>query len=149
MKLFKNIYGYILLLLIVTINTSSCKKSNSQPTVSPPSWSVDTSGKYPATMTAVLEAPPNMEASVADADKLGAFVGNECRGLGEIVTVNNKKIFFVMIRGTAAEQSMISFQYYQSLNSHLFKTNALLNFTVDGNYGTVDNPEVLDLIAAN
>ncbi len=148
MRLFKNEYSGIILSLLLVI-AAGCKKDTTQPTVSPPSWSVNTSGKYPLTMTAVLEPPPNLELYVASSDKLGAFVGNECRGIGEVVIANNKKVFFVMIRGTASEQSMISFKYYQSLNSHLFKTNAVLNFTVDSNYGTVDDPVELNLVPAN
>lgn len=142
-------YSYIIGLMLLGIMGTGCKKHHTQPVVPPPSWSVDTSGKYPATMTAVLEPPQNMEPYVTGSDKMGAFIGNECRGTGQIITVNNEKMFFIMIHGTASEQSVISFQYYRSWDQHLYKTSPFLNFTVDGNYGTADVPEILNLVPAN
>ncbi|HVX00415.1 MAG TPA: hypothetical protein VHA52_08280, partial [Candidatus Babeliaceae bacterium] len=55
--------------------------------------------------------------------------------------------FFILIHGTAAEQSKISFKYYTSWKSNLYQTDAFLDFSVDGNYGTADGPQVLDLKA--
>lgn len=142
-------YIWIFIFSLAAGCITGCKKHHTQPTTPPPSWSVDTSSKYPATMTAVLEPPQDMEPYVTSSDELGAFVGNECRGIGKIITVNNEKMFFVMIRGTASEQSVISFQYYRSWDKHLYKTGAFLNFTVDGNYGTADVPQILNLSPAN
>lgn len=46
---------------------------------------------------------------------------------------------------TASENSQISFSYWNAWRSVMYQTDAFLNFQVDGNYGTADGPEVLDL----
>ena len=96
-------------------------------------------------MTAVVRVPPGITPDISETDKIGAFSGDECRGLGTLVGTGPTSVFFILIHGIASEQSKISFKYYSSQNSHIYSTNAFLDFIVDGNYGTVDHPEVLDM----
>lgn len=110
-----------------------------------PDWKVDTSGKYPVSMTAVVALQDELQPMTPGADKLGAFVADECRGVGVPVNVNNTTVFYVLIHGTAAEQSKVSFKYYRAKTSYLYRTTDFLNFAVDENYGTADAPAVLDL----
>lgn len=142
-------YSAVILLLLSGAFMTSCKKHHTAPEVPPPSWSVDTSGKYPATMTAVVAPPQDMDPYVTTSDEIGAFVGTDCRGIGRVITLNHENMFFIMIHGTASEQSMISFQYYRSWDKHLYKTGPVLNFAADGNFGTADAPEILYLTPAN
>ena len=143
----KNYISVILLLLVIT-GFCSCKKhdgTDSMPEVPAPDWTVDTTGKYPLSMTVVVQVPPGITPDISEADKIGAFSGDECRGVGTLIETGTTSVFFIMIHGTATEQNKISFKYYSSQNAHVYSTNAFLDFIVDGNYGTVDDPEVLDM----
>jgi hypothetical protein len=138
----------VIALLLVLIGYSSCKKQEGmeeKPPLPALIWTVDSTGKYPLSMTAVVKLPPDIINMVSETDKIGAFIGDECRGLGTLVRTGTTSVFFIMIHGDAAEQSKISFKYNSSKNPSYYTTYPFLNFTVDGNYGTVDDPKVLEM----
>ena len=68
------------------------------------------------------------------------FLYHECRGLCLQVNSNDRTVVYILIRGTASEQSKIDFQVY------LYKTNFTIDHVVDGNFGTTDNPSWLNLV---
>lgn len=138
-------YLIVILCIILGYGIGGCKKHHSRPKVPAPTWTVDQTGQYPASMTAVVRVPDNLQENVQKADQIGAFIGDECRGKGQLVVAGENKLFFILIHGTASEQSRISFKYYSSLKSYLYQTDVFLDFTVDGNFGTADNPIILGL----
>lgn len=138
----------IMILLLMLIGTDSCSKqdnSQSLSNVTAPNWEIDTTGKYPLSMTAVVKLPVSIAADISESDQIGAFCGDECRGLGSLIKTGTASVFFIMIHGTGLELVPISFRYYSSKNSRLYDTAPFLNFEIDGNYGTVDNPGVPDM----
>lgn len=141
-------YFSIITIILFLILISSCKKHHSLPKVPSPTWTVDNTGKYPASMTAVVQIPEALRKHIQGNDKIAAFIGEECRGTGTLINTGSVSAFFILIHGTASEQSKISFKYYAAGKSNMYETAATLNFTVDGNYGTADGPEILDLIPA-
>src|SRR4051812_616660 len=72
-----------------------------------PTWKADDTGKYPATMTAVVALPVTVSGSAMENDNLAAFVNNECRGVAVIVKVGTVNLFFVLIQGLPEEASKI------------------------------------------
>ena len=112
-----------------------------------PDWKPDQSGKYPVSMTAVVSLPGKLKAAQTEADKLAAFIDDECRGEGISVQMDSLKVFFVLINGTASEQSKIRFRYFSKKTSYLYETTEPVNFNVDDNYGTAERPVVLELIS--
>ena len=135
-------------LLLILTGFSSCGKHNDNQSLSKvpaPKWEIDTTGKYPLSMTAVVKLPVGIAANISEGDKIGAFCGDECRGLGSLIKTGATSVFFVLIHGTGMEQTRISFRYYSSQNSYLYSTDAFLDFKTDGNYGTIDGPEVLNV----
>jgi len=142
-----NMKNYIItiLLVILLLSLAACKKHHTRPKIPAPTWTVDDSGKYPASMTAVVQVPKNLQPHIQPSDKIGAFVGDECRGTGTLVKVRDASVFFVLIHGVASEQAKISFRYYRSSKSYLYATEPFLDFIQDGNYGTADGPKILDL----
>lgn len=138
---------YILIGMLLFIGMAGCKKHDTLPKIPAPVWTVDNTGKYPESMTAVVQVPDKLKPYITKTDQIGAFVGEECRGTGTWVHNGAISAFFILIHGTAAEQSKISFKYYTSWKSNLYQTDAFLDFSVDGNYGTADGPQVLDLKA--
>lgn len=137
-------YGFILLALLLAF-VAGCKKHHTLPKVPSPAWTVDNIDQYPVSMTAVVQVPENLRPYIQKTDKIAAFVGDECRGTGTWIKAGSVSAFFILIHGTASEQSKISFKYYFSWKSNMYETDALLDFTVDGSYGSVDAPEILDL----
>lgn len=138
--------NYLLLALIVMLGAfSACKKHHSYPKFGRPDWQIGTSGKYPYSMTVVLQLPDNLRAKMQAGDEFGAFINSECRGVGRVIKMDSSSLYFVQIHGTASEQSKIRFQYYSSNTSYLYQTDYFLDFTVDGNYGTVDQPKTPQL----
>jgi hypothetical protein len=109
-----------------------------------PAWKEDKTGKYPATMTAVVTLPVTLAGSVTANDELAAFVNGECRGVGSLEKANNRDVFFILIQGLPAETSPIKFKYYNNKTSYMYETNAALNFLIDDIYGTAQNPKVLE-----
>ena len=141
----------ILTVLLLVINLG-CKKETEQKapeeaaTKFPaPDWKVDETGRYPATMTAVVTLPDGMHGSISENDQLAAFVSEDCRGIASVVKVGSVNVYFLMIRGLADEQSKIIFKYYSAKTGYLFQSGPILNFLVDDVYGTAQNPKVLSV----
>lgn len=130
------------IMLVVAVG---CKKHHTLPRVPSPNWAVEDIGQYPVSMTAVVQVPASLQSHLRDGDKMAAFVGDECRGIGTWVHSGGVSAFFILIHGTPAEQARISFKYYYSWKSNMYETEPFLDFVVDGGYGSVDAPQILDL----
>jgi hypothetical protein len=111
----------------------------------PPAWKGDNTGKYSATMTAVVTLPPTLTGNVTATDELAAFVDGECRGVGALEKVNNLDVYFVLIQGLPEETSKVKFRYYSSKTSYIYETDTAINFLIDAIYGTAQNPKTLEL----
>ena len=110
-----------------------------------PTWKADDTGKYPATMTAVVTLPVTLAGSTMENDKLAAFVNDECRGVGVIVQVSSLNLFFVLIQGLPEEANKITFRYYSNKTSYMYESQSALTFLADAIYGTAENPKTLEL----
>lgn len=139
-------------MIVFLLAAAGCKKegnTGSEETASatfpPPGWKADESGRYPATMTAVVALPPALAQGISTGDQLAAFIGDECRGVGSLVKVESKDLFFLLIRGLADEQSLVTFKYYHAAKKHLYRSGADLRFLVDAVWGTAANPKLLAL----
>lgn len=129
------------MLLCAACTLASCRKDDEAFTQYPaPSWAIE-SKNYNGNMTAVVTIPENLKHYIQSYDQLAAFVGNECRGVGVFLD----GVFFVTIKGSASEQSMVTFRYYSSRNKYMYSTDAFLSFEIDAVFGSIDEPEVLSL----
>lgn len=137
--------GLIILAAFVLFAMTGCKKHHTLPKVPSPDWSVADAGKYPVSMTAVVQVPPDLQAYVRETDKIGAFAGDECRGTGVWVHTGSVSAFFILIHGAPSDESKISFKYFFSRKSNMYETAPFLDFTVDGDYGSVDAPRILEM----
>ena len=126
------------------ISLSNCKKETNTKFPNP-SWHFDDVGKYPATMTAVVQLPDYLKRGLKEKDEMGAFINDECRGTGELIKLDSASAFFIMIHGSASENGPIIFKYYSSKDSNIYTSKDTLNFVVDENYGTADSPKSLNL----
>jgi hypothetical protein len=134
----------VAIILSISVAISSCRKDKGA--TAPPDWKEDATGKYPVSMTAVVQLPQKLVSNIHPADKIAAFINDECRGVGVQVNIRDSvPVFYIMIHGTSSEQQKIGFKYYSARNSYLYTTNYFLDFAPDDNYGTIDKPAMLDL----
>lgn len=132
---------YIIVLLCAACTLLSCQKDTETFTQYPaPSWTVETAN-YNGNMTAVVTIPDNLKHYIKPEDQLAAFVDDKCRGVGTLLN----GVFFVTIKGSASEQSLVTFRYYSSRNKYMYVTDAFLAFDIDAVLGSIDEPEVLSL----
>lgn len=98
------------------------------------------SGKYPETMTAVVSLPEALPFERRDKDILAAFVGDECRGVGEQVDATGKIVYQFEIRGKKDETASVYFMYYSMQSSGVYKAAESFPFVDEGVQGTLDVP---------
>ena len=138
--------------MLLLLGTTGCKKetdTKETPTETytkfqPPSWAADATGKYPATMTAVVALPAALQSTMSETDQLAAFVNDECRGVGVTVKVGTANLFFFLIQGLPDESSKIKFKYYSSKTSYMYESTAAVDFLIDAVYGTAQNPKAVE-----
>lgn len=123
---------------------SACDKEDfTQPV--PTNWEVSETESFNTTMTAVVVLPDNLLKQAQDNDKMAAFMGEQCRGKGELVKVGEQRFYFITIKGFSDEQGKIAFKYYHTEKSSMYATEEVLTFEPDGFWGNLDSPKVLDL----
>ena len=140
-----------LLFISLVLATFGCsKKSADMPvqevaTFPTPDWKADDTGKYPATMTAVLALPAALAAGAMENDKLAAFINDECRGVGVVVKVDKQNLFFVLVQGLTDETNKITIKYYSNKTAYLYKSEPVITFSADATYGTAEDPQIVAL----
>lgn len=147
----KKFYYYVSICSILWLAYSCSKNSQVAPDAnikfSSPKWSRDTTGKYPFSMTAVVQVPDSLKLVKGVNDQIGAFINYECRGTGVLVKAGSSTLYYILIQGTASESSNIVFKYYNSTNQYIYTTPPSLAFAVNGSYGSPDKPALLVLQA--
>jgi hypothetical protein len=146
MKTMKHYTKISLFSLFILAMAGGCqdedKPDYAQPQV--PVWTVNSSA-YSVSMTAIVSLPPNLAQYAQDNDLLAAFSGEECRGIGEKIG----DLYYVSIQAMPEEDFTVQFVYYSARNKYLYTTGELFPFEMNGNVGSVDEPEVLQLAIIN
>ena len=112
-----------------------------------PEWTVQAPETYPYSLTAVVCLPEVFNTHAQDNDFVAAFIGDECRGIGNLVKSEDgaKRVYFITVRASATEDGSITFRYYNTRLSLLYQSKTTVAFQIDGIYGNYDNPVELDL----
>ena len=106
-----------------------------------PSWTDPDKSVYPTSMTAVVRLVPALEHFAADADQMAAFIGNECRGIAQVVTVDGVKLFFIQVKAPSNESGNVEFRYFSSRSGRIYKSPASdVPYVINKVYGTADAP---------
>lgn len=106
-----------------------------------PSWSVALPYAYAESMTAVLRVPDSVAADETADDCLAAFVGNECRGVGErVIGGDGRTQWHIVVLGHADEQADVRFRYYNQRRRHLYRTRQAVPFVTNTRLGSADAP---------
>lgn len=104
-----------------------------------PTWTVPDMHIYPASMTAIIRMSDYIQPSISSADLLGAFIGEECRGIASY----RNGIYLIQIKGDPSEMRNVEFRYYCDATKELFISADKIAFESDITLGTVDNPKTL------
>ena len=137
----------LLLIAFALFCITACKddKEDVYPTFPRPNWEVNTSENFSATMTAVVILPDELLEFAEKDDLIAVFINEECRGKGTLVEKEGEPYYYFTIKGYYDEQGKMTFQYYNTARSYLYRTGAILDFEPDGIWGVIDLPKVLDL----
>ncbi len=148
-------YGKLFLLLAITLCSilGSCSKSgdkpgnnnndNTQKQYPAPNWQAADASAFAYSMTAVVAVSGSLKQNVSAGDEMAAFIDDECRGIGVYVERDSAApVFYILIKGAADESGSLSFKYYNKQSRYMYSTGNILNFKIDDNYGTVDDPAV-------
>ncbi len=109
-----------------------------------PSWSVNSS-EFEYTMTITAQVKINGEPFGAPADMLGAFVGDQCRGVAYATMVEGYSypFFFLTVFGNSIFGDTVRFQVFDANSGVVSPLLSLVVFNDGANMGTVSNPKVL------
>ena len=109
-----------------------------------PSWSVTPADfQNSANLTATLDI--DHVASTDPNDMLGAFVGEECRGVVSPVTMGESKLFFLTVYSNLNTEELTLKAYIADLDT-IITTNESINFIPGAEYGTPTEPFQLNAI---
>ena len=110
-----------------------------------PSWSDPDKNVYPSSMTAVLCLTDALNYFAADDDQMAAFIGDECRGVAQVINSNGRKLFFIQVKASSSESGNVEFRYYSSRWNRIYKSPASdVKYVINKIYGTADAPAYPD-----
>lgn len=114
--------------------------------ITDPAWVVDTNYDYSSSMTAVLTVDLQDADSlwtIDNADRLAAFVGDECVG----VAAPSGSLFFLFIVSPQQSDgySIVTLRYYSAYYRNVFYSEEAFAFVNGGQQGTAANPRLIFL----
>lgn len=112
---------------------------------SPEILPINMSGKYPFKMMAYVTIPDNLKAFVSDGDELAAFADGDCRGVAEKLTNSHGETVYSMPVIGNMDMKNFVIRYYNVRNQYLYETVEPTIFEPGSEYGTEDNPILLNL----
>lgn len=113
-----------------------------------PDWTCDIYAfQYDMTLYATVGGD-GLGVTNLDNYEIAAFCGNECRGIGTVLTVENagiqKKYAYLRIRSNKLSGEVITFKVYSKTSSEVIDIkNVEINFQKEGVVGLPSNPLVL------
>ena len=141
-----NKYKIAVVICLFGMFISGCEKETPPVVIYPefphPNWEVSPDNGFSVSMTAVVKLNKALVADFRAEDPVGAFAGEECRGIGQVV---RDSLIFISIHGKPDETLNIQFRYYSTLTKHMFITEPNLPFIPNESYGSTENPVELDL----
>lgn len=109
--------------------------------ITDPAWSVSTDYDYTTSMTAVIGVDLQGGDSlwtIDTADRVAAFVGDECVGL--VAPSGTLFFLFIVPPQHAEDGNFITLRYYSSYYHNIFHSDDVFPFVNGSQQGTVNNP---------
>ena len=110
-----------------------------------PEWDVNPS-QYSGTMNITGELIVLDEISANPLDMVGAFINDECRGVGQPIYIEplGKYIVFLTIYGDENETSNLQFHAYSEANDEILYAPETIPFELDNIIGNLEEPYIWD-----
>ncbi len=125
------------------ISFASCSDDDGvKPVEQAPDWAYVANDMHTASMTIVATVSMEEGLYTSASDKIAAFIGDECRGVGTLIGED----FYIMVKGEADESRMVTFKYYSSSRKYVYEAENWCEFEPDATYGTADSPVVLKFL---
>ena len=120
------------------------ERVEAQPAARPTTWVKPDMNIYSASMTAVIRMSDYIYPPIGDNDLLAAFIGTECRGVGQqIKDAAGETVYLIQVKGDPSETGQVTFRYYCDALKELFHTSDAVSFESDAQLGNVETPQVL------
>ncbi|MBO8440760.1 MAG: hypothetical protein IAC51_08955 [bacterium] len=117
---------------------SSCEKEPVYNTYENPHWTVGSYEGISESCTIVMDLPSNLKPYQDEADVVGAFIGDECRG----VSTQQEGLFYIIVSGASNENGNITLRYWSARNKYMYQVNEVIPFEINAQKGTTDEPFV-------
>ena len=110
-----------------------------------PEWDVNPS-QYSGTMNITGELIVLDEISANPLDMVGAFINDECRGVGQPIYIEplGKYIVFLTVYGDENETSNLQFHAYSEANDEILYAPETIPFELDNIIGNLEEPYIWD-----
>ena len=104
-------------------------------------WSVNAKA-YQYNMTMVVMAQINGATSQNHNDILGAFVGDECRGVAQPIQIpqTNQSLYFLIVYSNQLSDETLTFKVLDADAGKTYAADDVIIFTTDASHGTVQAP---------
>lgn len=100
-------------------------------------------GEYANSMTVTGIIKINGNISTDAADKVGAFVGTECRGIAQNpVAINGDNYYFLMVYSNTAKGETVSFKIFDNSANTELAVDATIEFSTDKTTGSAEMPYI-------
>ena len=114
------------------------------PATAPTDWVKPDMNIYSASMTAVVRMSDYIQPSIGANDQFAAFIGTECRGVGQQITsAAGETVYLIQVKGDPSETDAVTFRYYCDATKELFYTTDEVAFESDAQLGNVETPQAL------
>lgn len=136
MKTFKQIKSMLLLLCIAALGINTTNAAD-------PNWTVNPSAfQYNMTLLAVVNI--DCAEQLSPSNRIGVFMGTECRGSVLTSTViNGKFMASLFVYSNAVNGESLTFKMYDSENDIIYDAHITVKFQQNASYGTASSPYVV------
>jgi hypothetical protein len=77
--------------------------------------------------------------------EIGAFVGDECRGVAEVATQDGYTWLYLRIRSNVASGETVNFRVYEKSTQKTYRVTESIDFNYDDLVGMPSDPQLLSL----
>ncbi|MDP1727397.1 MAG: gliding motility-associated C-terminal domain-containing protein [Bacteroidota bacterium] len=136
MKTFKQIKTMLLLVIATVTGINTAIAADPNWTVNPPDF------QYNMTMLAVINI--DCAEQLSPSNRIGIFMGNECRGTALTSTViNGKFMASLFVYSNTVNGESLSFKVYDAANDIIYDAHLTVKFQQNASYGTAISPYVV------
>jgi hypothetical protein len=115
---------------------------------SPPNWSV-TPAQFQYSMDVNAKVSLNGSTVNSGLNKVGAFVGGQCRGVGTPTMLNGQAFYFFTVFSNQTSGETIEFRFYSAADDQIVVGVQTVSFVRNSQLGSVLSPHILSFYTAN